>query len=214
MPSHRFTGSCLHVDSMILPRRLWLPNETERDERQPGGKDRSRGTARGRRGREKRSLALLPAHEWTEETIVEYEVEYKLSWGDRAGNQSTSCPSFLPLYSSFVHHLSSRTPFWLPRLSRPFVLLLVFLISNFTRRQPAIGWAHCTVGKNFGKFRFEVTNSPARAENRMVPTRRVVLLELTKKGRILSHYRGQRSFSDISAEKIVVTALFNLERYN
>lgn len=154
--------------------------------------------SQGRRGREKRSLALLPAHEWTEETIVEYEVEYKLSWGDRAGNQSTSCPSFLPLYSSFVHHLPSRTPFWLPRLSRPFVLLLVFLISNFTRRQPAIGWAHCTVGKNFGKFRFEVTNSPARAENRMVPTRRVVLLELTKKGRILSHYRGQRSFSDIS----------------
>lgn len=75
----------------------------------------------------KRAGALLPAHERTKETIVEYEVEYKLSSGDRARNQSTSCPALLlppppPLLCLFA-------------LFPP----IVFFIPNFTRRHATLG---------------------------------------------------------------------------
>lgn len=60
---------------------------------------------------EKKSRALLPAHERTKETTVEYEVEYKLSSGDRARNQSTSCPaSAFSLFSCLSSSLSQTSP--------------------------------------------------------------------------------------------------------
>lgn len=162
-------GRRFYVDSMLpLFPRVTFERDEKREKSNAGG-SRNCGTVRGGRRRKKkkgkkRSHALVPAHERTEETIVEYEVGYKLSWGDRVGNQSTSCLSFLLPFFFDLSSLSRPSFFLIPRsflsLSCSFALSLVFFISNFTRRQPVIGWAHCTAGKKFGEFRFAVTNSP------------------------------------------------------
>lgn len=84
--------SSFPVDPTI-PRRLVPDFRTKRNERRTRG---AAGTRGGCPRWKKKSRALLPAHERTKETIVEYEVEYKLSSGDRARNQSTSCPRVYP----------------------------------------------------------------------------------------------------------------------
>lgn len=66
----------------------------------------------------KKSRALLPAHERTKETIVEYEVEYKLSSRDRARNQSTSCLASTPSAFSLFSCLSSSLFQTLPDVTR------------------------------------------------------------------------------------------------
>lgn len=101
VPSPRSTGArgkrergvrtSLPIDPTI-PRRPVSDFRTRRN-----GPAARRGRGGGCPRWKKKSRALLPAHERTKETIVEYEVEYKLSSGDRARNQSTSCPASTPL---------------------------------------------------------------------------------------------------------------------
>lgn len=96
----------------------------------------------------KRAGALLPAHERTKETIVEYEVEYKLSSGDRARNQSTSCPALLlplpppPSAFSLFSRLSSS---------------LFQTLPDVTRRSDEVIVQRYE--KNLVEFRFAVTNA-------------------------------------------------------
>lgn len=96
----------------------------------------------------KRAGALLPAHERTKETIVEYEVEYKLSSGDRARNQSTSCPALLlpPPHPSSAFSLFSR-------LSSS----LFQTLPDVTRRSDEVIVQRYE--KNLVEFRFAVTNA-------------------------------------------------------
>lgn len=99
-------------------------------------RDRASDGSAARRGRErrraapdekkKRARALLPAHERMKETIVEYEVEYKLSSGDRARNQSTSCPA-------------SALPF------RSFPAYRLLYSKLYQTRHATLGWGHCAV---------------------------------------------------------------------
>lgn len=106
VPSRRFTGeergrskTSLPVDPAI-PRRFVPDFRTRQSERRIRSAARTRATARSQMEK-KKSRALLPAHERMKETIVEYEVEYKLSSGDRARNQSTSCPASTLPFRSF-----------------------------------------------------------------------------------------------------------------
>lgn len=100
VPSRRSTGGGKRERrvkrlSPLIPRFHVAPYPTFiRDETSDGPAARR---MRGGVPQKKKSRALLPAHERTKETIVEYEVEYKLSSGDRARNQSTSCPASAPL---------------------------------------------------------------------------------------------------------------------
>jgi len=104
----------LPVDPTI-PRRPVPDFRTRRNERRTRS---AAGTRDGCPRWKKKSRALLPAHERTKETIVEYEVEYKLSSGDRARNQSTSCPASTPLAFSLFSRLSSSLFQTLPDVTR------------------------------------------------------------------------------------------------
>ena len=88
---------------------------TRRNERRTCG---TVGTRDGCPRWKKKSRALLPAHERTKETIVEYEVEYKLSSRDRARNQSTSCLASTPSTFSLFSRLSSSLFQTLPDVTR------------------------------------------------------------------------------------------------
>lgn len=136
------------VDSMIPPSDFRRTGEGNGNEEKEGGE--------GEEEEEKKEATLyLPLTERTEEeTIVEYEVEYKLSWGDRVGNQSTSCLSPSHPFLSVFHLCPS--PFPSPSLCHSFSLF-----QTLPDVSPVIGWAHCTAGKKLGEFRFAVTNSLA-----------------------------------------------------
>jgi len=82
-------------------------------------KERERGRERG--WEEGRAGLYFPLTSERKETIAAHEVEYKLSSGDRARNQSTSC--------------SASAALSLPPLVRP----IVFFIPNFARRHATLG---------------------------------------------------------------------------
>jgi len=84
-----------------------------------GGKKREREGGREGGREEGRAGLYFPLTSERKETIAAHEVEYKLSSGDRARNQSTSCP---------VSALS------LPPPPPPLVPPIVFFIPNFARR--------------------------------------------------------------------------------
>lgn len=111
--------------------RTRLSYETERATDPQRGGDEGDGAAPDGK---KKSRALLPAHERMKETIVEYEVEYKLSSGDRARNQSTSCPA-------------SALPF------RSFPAYRLLYSKLYQTRHATLGWGHCAVAwKKLGRI--------------------------------------------------------------
>lgn len=112
-----------------IPRRF-VPDFRTRRIRSAGGNESDGAAPDGK----KRARALLPAHERTKETIVEYEVEYKLSSGDRARNQSTSCPE-------------SALPF------RSFPAYRLLYSKLYQTRHATLGWGHCAVAwKKLGRI--------------------------------------------------------------